>query len=129
MAVELDVIVDVDTGTDLPLAVDERLRRQRAERGLIQPFEKVAAAGAVEPHRPRVEIREQLGDPGVEGGEGEEGLVAEAGEDPSLRDLDGDFDLGFIARLRGPRGQDDRTVVLREFVVGSLQAGFVAARY
>src|SRR5205823_2713667 len=70
MAVELDVIVDVDAGTDLPLAVDEGLRRQRAERGLIQPFEKVAAAGAVEPHRPRVEIREELGDLSVEGGEG-----------------------------------------------------------
>src|SRR5436309_13688870 len=56
---------------------DEGIRRQRAERGLIQPFEKVAAAGAVEPHRPRVEIREELGDPGVEGGEGEEGLVPE----------------------------------------------------
>jgi len=77
MAVELDVIVDVDAGTDLPLAVDEGLRRQRAERGLIQPFEKVAAAGAVEPHRPRVEIREELGDPGVECGEGEEVLVPE----------------------------------------------------
>ena len=34
MAVELDVMVDVDAGTDFPLAVDEGLRRQRAERGL-----------------------------------------------------------------------------------------------
>src|SRR5438876_5462336 len=111
MAVELDVIVDVDTGTDLPLAVDEGLRRQRAERGLIQPFEKVAAAGAVEPHRPRVEIREELGDPGVEGGQGEEGLVPEAGEDPPLRDLHGDFDLRLVPGLRRPRREDDRAVV------------------
>src|SRR5206468_2348169 len=103
MAVALDVIVDVDAGTDFPLAVDERLRRQRAERGLIQPFEKVAAAGAVEPHRPRVEIREELGDPGVEGGEGEEGLVPEAGEYPPLRDLHGDFDLRLVPGLRRPR--------------------------
>ena len=100
MAVELDVIVDVDAGTDLPLAVDEGLRRQRAERGLIQPFEKVAAAGAVEPHRPRVEIREELGDLSVEGGEGEEGLVPEAGEDPPLRDLHGDFDLRLVESCR-----------------------------
>ena len=34
MAVELDVIVDVDAGADLPVAVDEGLGRQRAERGL-----------------------------------------------------------------------------------------------
>src|SRR5205809_4121668 len=129
MAVELDVIVDVDAGTDLPLAVDEGLRRQRAERGLIQPFEKVAAAGAVEPHRPRVEIREELGDPGVEGGEGEEGLVPEAGEDPPLRDLHGDFDLRLVPGLRRPRREDDRAVVLREFVVGPLEAWLVAARH
>ena len=118
MAVELDVIVDVDTGTDLPLAVDERLRRQRAERGLIQPFEKVAAAGPVEAHRLRIELGKELGDPRVEGGEGEEGLVAEAGEDPPLRDLHGDFDLRLVPGLRRPRREDDRTVVLREFVVG-----------
>src|SRR5436309_13765533 len=90
---------------------DEGLRRQRAERGLIQPFEKVAAAGAVEPHRPRVEIREELGDPGVEGGQGEEGLVPEAGEDPPLRDLHGDFDLRLVPGLRRPRREDDRAVV------------------
>ena len=82
MAVKLDVVVDVDAGPNLPVAIDEGLGGQRAERGLIQPLEELAAAGAVEPHRPRVEIREQLGDPRVEGGEREEGLVPEAGEDP-----------------------------------------------
>src|SRR5207245_3054349 len=93
MAVELDVVVDADASADLPVAVDEGLGGEWPKRGLVQPLEEVAAAGAVEPHRSRVEIRKQLGDPSVEAGEGEEGLVAKAGEDPPLRDLDGDFDL------------------------------------
>jgi hypothetical protein len=128
MAVELDVIVDVDAGADLPVAVDEGLGRQRAERGLIEPLEELAAAGAVEPHRPGVEIGEQLGDPRVERGEGEEGLVPEAREDPPLGDLDRDFDFRFIPRFRWAGRQDDGAVVLRKFVVGPLHAGLVATR-
>src|SRR5712691_755191 len=127
MAVELDVVVDVDASPDLPVAVDEGLRGERAERRLIETLEEVAAAGAVEPHRPGVEIRQELGDPRVEGGEGEEGLVTEAGEDPPLRDLHGDFDLRLVSGLRRERRQDDGAVVLREVVVGPLQARLVAA--
>ena len=56
--VQLDVIVDADAGVDFPFAVDEGLGRQRAERGVIEPLEEVAAAGAVESHQARVEIRE-----------------------------------------------------------------------
>ena len=68
MAVELDVVVDADAGADPPVAVDEDLRREgRAERGPIQLLEELTPAGAVEAHRPGVEIREELGDAGVEG--------------------------------------------------------------
>ena len=82
MAVELDVVINVDARADLPVAVDEGLGGQRAERGLIQSREELAATGAIEPHGPRVQVGEQLGDARVEGGEREEGLVPEAGEDP-----------------------------------------------
>src|SRR5712692_5335303 len=44
VAVELDVIVDADAGADLPVAVDEGLRGERAQRGVIQPLEELAAA-------------------------------------------------------------------------------------
>jgi hypothetical protein len=43
--VPLDVVVDVDTG-GLPLAVDEGLRGQRVEGGLVQALEEPAATGA-----------------------------------------------------------------------------------
>src|SRR5713226_6042163 len=105
MAVELDVIVDADAGADPPVAVDEGLRRKRAERGPIQLLEELAPAGAVEAHRPGIEIREELGDAGVEGGEGEEGLVTEASEDPPLHDLDGDFNFRFVPGFGRARGQ------------------------
>src|SRR5437899_274603 len=46
MPVQLDVVVDVDAGPDSPLAVQEGLGGQRAERGLIETFEEVPTAGA-----------------------------------------------------------------------------------
>ena len=126
---QLDVVVDVDPGVDLPLAVDERLGGQRAEGGLVQPLEELAPAGAVQAHRARVQIGEQLGDARVERGEGEEGLVAQPGEDPALDDLHGDFDLRPCpAAARAGPGRIDGAVVLRELLVGALQPGLVAAR-
>ena len=83
VAVDLDVGVDVDAG-DLPLAVDERLGGQRAQGELIEALEERAAAGAVQAHRPRVQVGAQLGDARIEGGEGEEGLMAKPRQDPSL---------------------------------------------
>ena len=66
VAVELDVVVDVDARHG-PLAVDERLGRQRPQRGVIEAFEELTAAGAVEAHGPRVQIGEELGEARVEG--------------------------------------------------------------
>ena len=57
MPVQLDVVVDVDAGVDLPLADDEALGGQRAEGGLVQAHEEVVAAGAVEAHRAGVQVR------------------------------------------------------------------------
>ncbi len=128
MAVELDVVVEADASADLPVAVDEGFGGEWPKGGLVQSPEELAATGPVEPHRPGIEIREELGDPRVEGGEGEEGLVTEAGEDPPLRDLHGDFDLRLVSGLRWPRRQDDGAVVQREFVIGPLHARLVAAR-
>src|SRR5437867_841874 len=128
MAVELDVVVEADASADLPVAVDEGFGGEWPKGGLVQSPEELAATGPVEPHRPGVEIREELGNPRVERGEGEEGLVTEASEDPPLRDLHGDFDLRLVSRLRWPRRQDDGAVVQREFVIGPLHARLVAAR-
>jgi hypothetical protein len=52
--------------------------------------------------------------------------VAEAGEEPPLRHLDRDLDLRFVPRALGPGGDDDDAVVLRELLVGALEARLVA---
>ena len=49
-------------------------------------------------------------------------------QNPALRHLDTDLDLGFVAGLGGPGRNDDRVVVLRPVAVGALDARFVAAR-
>jgi hypothetical protein len=69
-----------------------------------------------------------LGDAHVERGEGEEGLVAQAGEDPALDDLHRDFDLRLVARMCRPRGQDHGAVMLRELLVGPLEPRLIPAR-
>jgi hypothetical protein len=103
----LDVVVDVDAGR-VPLAVDEGLGRQRPQGGLIEALEELAAAGAVQAHGPRVQLGAQLRDAGVEGGEGEEGLMAEPGEDPSLRDQHA---ASILALSRGFAGRAGRIAV------------------
>ena len=55
VAVELDVVVDVDARSG-PLAVDEGLGRQRPQRGLIEPLEQLPPAGAVQAHGRPVEV-------------------------------------------------------------------------
>ena len=126
VAVNLDVVVDVDAG-DRPLAVDERLGRQRPQRGPVQSLEELAAAGAVQAHGPRVQVGEELGDAGVEGRQGEEGLVAQPREDPPFGDQHAGLDLRLVAGLGRPRRQDGGAVVRRELFVGALQARLVAA--
>ena len=90
----------------------EKARLRHAERGPIQVLEELPAAGAVEGHRPDVEIREQLSDAGVEGGEGgvegEEGLVAKADENPPTRRWTA---TSILALSRGFAGRAGKTTV------------------
>ena len=103
VAIDLDVVIDVDAGLQ-PVGMDEALGRQRLQGGAIQLLEEVAPrASAVALHRTGIERRQQLADAGIERGETEEGLVPQARQDPALGDLDGDLDLRFVPRFRGPR--------------------------
>jgi hypothetical protein len=54
--------------------------------------------------------------------------VGETREDPALGDLNRDFAFCFIPGLRRPRRENDRAEVLREWLIGPLQPGLVAAR-
>jgi hypothetical protein len=70
---------------------------------------------------------EQLRDARIEGGEGEEGLVAEPGEDPALGHQHPGLDFRLVAGLGWPGGEDGGAVVLRELLVGALQPWLVPA--
>src|SRR5438552_1339302 len=123
--VDVDVVVDVDPRVDRPVADDEGLGREGMERGLIKLGEELASTGSIDAHDLRVERLQEVADADVEGGEREEALVAEAGEDPALDDLNSDLHLRFIARTPRAGGDDDGGVVLRELLVGALEARLV----
>ena len=124
MAVDVDVVVERDAAL-APFGVDVRLDRQGGERRAVQLLEQLAAADAEMPHRPAIELVEQHPDRRVELGEREEPMVAQAGQDPALDDLDGDLDLGLVARPARPGRQDRRAVVRGEVLVGPVQPGLV----
>ena len=84
VALDEDVVVDVDPAP-LPLRQDVAVGGQRSERRAVELLVEGAAADAELLHRPVVEVVEQHADRRVERSEVEEGLVAEPGEDPSLR--------------------------------------------
>src|SRR5438093_2280498 len=86
---------DVDP-TVLPFGHLEAVRGQGSQCGPVQALEQLAAGGAEVSHRAAVEIAELLPDRLVHLGEGEEGSVAEHGEDPPLGDLNADLDLGLV---------------------------------
>jgi hypothetical protein len=124
-----DVVVEVDPRV-LPFSILEGHRRQGAQRRLIQAGEEFAPArAAVVAHRLRVQCDQEIGDPLVERGQREKGLVTQARDDPPLGDLDGDLDLGLVARPGRARRQDRRPVVRPELGVEPLHAGLVPTRH
>jgi|SRR5450631_3345193 len=59
---DVDVVVDVDARVP-PLADDQTCRRQRSQRGAIDPLEELPPALAVPPHHEIVQLLEHLADP------------------------------------------------------------------
>ena len=106
VAVDLDVVVDVDPDP-LPLGELVGALGQRLEGGPVEALEEFGPGQAEVAHGAAVEGVEELADRLVEFGQGEEGAVAQPGQDPALRDEDAGLDLRLVARLSGPGGQDD----------------------
>src|SRR5437016_3866106 len=84
MAVDGDVVVDVDTGHE-PLADDKRLRRQRFELAALDRLEQRAAAAlARRRKRAVVEFLDPLGERGIGLGERKQLTVAQRRQHPHL---------------------------------------------
>jgi hypothetical protein len=95
---------------------------------LVETLEQVPTRDAAELlARPPVELVAELEDPRVQLAEREEGLAAKPGEDPSLRHLHGDLDLGLVLGLPRPRRNDRGRIMSSELGVGPRDSGLVRA--
>src|SRR5260370_8110952 len=82
------------------------LGRQFPQVGAIGLGKQFGAAGAETAHLAGVEFNDQHANGGIEFRQGEETLIAQAGQNPALRDLDGDLNLGLVLLPPRPRCQD-----------------------
>ena len=117
MPVHLDVVVEPGPAA-APLRVGVGLGRQGQQGRPLDRLEQRPAAGAEMAHGPVVEVGDQLADRAVEFGQGEEPAVAQPGQHPALHHLDGDLDLGLVARPAHPGRQHGGAVMRRHVLVG-----------
>ena len=94
-----------------------RARGQRPHRRPVERLEGRAPAPVELLERPRVELLEQLPDRRVQLLQAEESAVAQARQDPPLRDQDAPFDLRLVLRLARTRRHHRHPVVLRHLRV------------
>ncbi len=88
-----DFHVVVEAGAALfPFGILVGLRGQRFEYRPVKLLEQLPARRAEVPRDPTVEVCQQLSHGLVEFGEAEKTAVPEAGENPTLDNLDGDLD-------------------------------------
>ena len=109
---DLDVVVEPDPAF-LPFGEDVGLGRQRLERRPFQILEQGATARAEIARYAVVDLRDEFSDGRVQCGEREELPVAQLRNDEASRDLNRDFNLGFVARPIRPRRHNGGVVVSR----------------
>src|SRR5258708_2318411 len=110
ITVALDPIVGSRPAT-LPARKDIGLVRQFSQLETIDLGKQFGAAGAETAHLAGVEFNDQHANGGIEFRQGEETLIAQAGQNPALRDLDGDLNLGLVLWPPRPRCQDRGAVM------------------
>ena len=74
----------------------------------------------------KVQLIAQLPDRAIQLGQREETPVAQPRQDPSLRHLHRDFDLGLVAGLARPGRQDRNAIMLGHVGIGPVQSGVIA---
>ncbi len=125
--VELDVVVDAHGG-DLPLRELIADRRQGSQRRAVELLEDALAGAGELLEGAGVERRQEGADGGVDLGEAEEALAAQAGQDPALGQQHPRLDLGLVPGLAHPGRQHRHAVVAGELLVAGVDVGVVVAR-
>ena len=111
-ALDLDVIVDADTG-EMPLGIFVVVLRQRLHKRPFDRLEQLASAHAKAPHLAAVHPLHGVGDGGVALSQGEERDVAQPAKDIGLCKAYPRFDRGLIPRAFRPGWQDADAVMRR----------------
>ena len=124
---ELHVVVDVCPYL-LALSHLEAQRRQCAHRWSVNGLECLLTIAFEFLKGPLVEVIDELGDGVVELNQAEECTIAQARQDPPLRDQHADFDLGLALGFSGRGRNHDHVVVLGQIVERLIDIGVVAVR-
>ena len=127
MPLHLEVPVNVDPGVP-PLGVDIGLGRQRLQRGPVHGVEDRATAAGKFLEGAGVQSYQAHGDRGIEVGETEEGLMAQAGQNPPLDDLHADLDLGLVAGFPDSGRNDGHAVVFGQRLICRVELRLIPAR-
>ena len=122
----LHVVINVDLDRlDVHKAV--RVRRQRLQCRLIEALEgRLTIAGQLF-ERLLVQFHQQGGDTLVELGQREEGVAAQARQNPALDDLYAHLGFGFVLGLVGSRRYHSQAVMCGQLLVGGVEVGVIAA--
>jgi hypothetical protein len=102
---DLDMIIEAGAAL-LPFGILVGLGRQRLERRPVELLEQLPAGCAEMTRDAPVESDEKLGDRLIEFGETEETVIAQAGQNAALDDLNADFHFRLVARFARPRRYD-----------------------
>ena len=119
------MIVDVDPGVDLPLAIDERLGGERAEDRLIESRKESCRLARYRRMGRALSSVSSAAMRALSAARAKKVSVAEAGEDPALDDLYRDFDLRLAIGGADPARQRDGAVVSQHIAIKRIEGAVV----
>ena len=118
---ELEVVVEVDARSDLPVGVFEAAVSEALKVRPVEFLEELSARALQLAHLPAVELLEEFMNRDIDLRDRVERAVAQRGDDPPLDDEDSRFDLRLVPRLTGSRRDHAGAVVPGELAVGRVQ--------
>ena len=121
------VIINVDLGLG-PVGQLEGRGGQRQQLSLFQRLKPTVARALQLLKRLRVELGQQRANRGIQLAHIEKALVAQGGQNLPLGNLHSHLDLGFVARLFDPRGNDHGAVVFGHLLITAVQQRFITTR-
>lgn len=126
MPLHLEVPVNVDSGLS-PLGIDIGFGGERLQRGPVHDVEDRSTAAGEFLEGAGVQPRQARGDRSIEVGETEEGLMAQAGQNPPLDDLHADLNLGFVAWFPDSGRNDGHAIVLGQRLIRGVELRLIPA--